>query len=160
MDTVFVLFILAFVAYGFLNGGKNKKRRSTLLRTRIGRSEASDNSAQTQWKNQDQKTRFQASNSDSNAIKSISAQDAVRLAILGKAGFARTREAFRMAKRGGDELSDSDKSADAVDKNPSRRTDWGARAGPGVLSSRNLLILVAITLALMLLSQISMNFFL
>lgn len=48
-------------------------------------------------------------------------------------------------------------SPDADDKNRHRHTDWGARAGPGLLSTRNALIIIAVGLVLIILIGTSEN---
>lgn len=47
------------------------------------------------------------------------------------------------------------KSREITDQNASRRSDWGQRAGPGLLSTRNALIAIAITLVLYLFLSIA-----
>lgn len=48
---------------------------------------------------------------------------------------------------------------DADDKNRQRRSDWGQRAGPGLLSTQNILILLLIGFVLTILANTPVNIF-
>lgn len=156
MDTVFFLIVFAFVAYGFFSGGKKKTRPLTRLQALAAKNKAASAKPKNPWNSQSAAADTEPEPDAQSAppVKTITAKDALRLARLAKAGIECKQREKTAAHHNGGDLSDADRSKDVIDKNIHRRTDWGARAGPGVLSSRNLLILVAILFALMILSQL------
>ena len=66
--------------------------------------------------------------------------------------FAKANQAritVKAARRGADRLGGMDSVRDPHDKNRHRRSDWGSRAGPGILSLRNTSILIGAGLILL-----------
>lgn len=81
-------------------------------------------------------------------VKSISKQQAVQ--------FGRKAERQRAKDLDDDHeahVVNPSKNRDAQDKNMHRREDWGARAGPGILSTANILVFVAFALVVSLLIE-------
>ena len=63
--------------------------------------------------------------------------------------FARANQARIAARTGSEILDGMDSVRNRNDKNRHRRTDWGSRAGPGILSLKNTSILIVAGLLLL-----------
>lgn len=81
-------------------------------------------------------------------VKSISKQQAVQFARK-----AAQKKASGLNDDGDIPVIDPSKNRDMQDKNMSRREDWGSRAGPGILSTPNILIFIALALVGILLVE-------
>lgn len=81
-------------------------------------------------------------------MKSISKQQAVQFTRK-----AAQKQTARLNEDGDIPVINPAHNRDMQDKNMSRREDWGTRAGPGILSTPNILIFIALALVGMLLIE-------
>ena len=119
-----IVFFLVFVVQGF-----RRKTPQTYTPEKVSQKRV-QNWAQSQMGEQDSK------NSRPRATTSFAKANQAQMTA-------------RAARRGVGMLEGMDAVRDPHDKNRHRRSDWGSRAGPGILSLRNTAILIAAGLLLL-----------
>lgn len=144
---IFIFFVVVFVIPGILKSAKRKSKvpaHKDYLASIEQSQDLSDNPYAAKDNTSDQHRELK------QRIHAISANQAAAL------GRKKVIDLTRREKR--DQFSAPNVKMrtphNASDLNRARRSDWGQRVGPGILSSRNMVILSVIALALLLMGQV------
>ena len=141
MSGVFIfllVFFLVFMMSGPLKKGKKTFKPDDVSRERI------KNWAKTQA-GQSVQSDYQSRSDRKKSATSLARANQARMGAIA-------------LKRGADRLDGMDSVRDPNDKNRNRRADWGSRAGPGILSLKNTVILIVAGLIfLWMISQFSVS---